>query len=251
VASGWFDSLKWWEQDVAYAAFDRYREDPSDENFDDVINKTLPVIRVVYATQKFRPIEGDEDDLIAHAALTITKALPKMRLKSTQELGNDKQYVRYLFTCVSHAFYREFEVLHGKSNKLYHRLCEYNDSVPTYTSPTNVKALEAELTLQHVPEVMFSLAMECVRFEGQERKICQYMLNQLLSGREIAKSVLQLMGCKDRTFFDMYCNAVLLQAFFLLRQRKPMEVDASFEGFYEEVDLDDFDLQDVLGDLAS
>ena len=231
MSSGWFADLGWWDQHAAYAAFDSYRADPTLDQFDNAITLSLPIIRVVYSTQKFKvSYAGDEDDLISHAALTITKALPKMIEKPVEKLDNDKKYMRYLFTCVINAFYREYDILHGKQNKLTRKILEEQEPEETYAEAHNVKALEASLTLKRIPQQLLTFAMECVRFEGGSRKICKYILEQMIDGREIAKSVLQLMGCKDRHFFIHYCESILLQAFLLLRKRKPLTGGATFEG---------------------
>lgn len=117
--SSWFNTLGWWDQKEAYAAFDRYRSNPTQETFDEAVTKGIPIIRVVISTQKFKlAYGGDEEDLVSHAALTITKALPKMIKKDKIKLDDDKKYMRYLFTCVVNAFYREYDILHGKHNKL-------------------------------------------------------------------------------------------------------------------------------------
>lgn len=232
ASSGWFASLGYWKQEEAYSAFDLYRDNPNDEAiYLDAVEKAIPLIRVVYSTQKFKvTYDGDEDDFIAHAAYTITKAIPKMIEKPKEKLDNDKKYMRYLFTCVINAFYREYDVLHGKQNKLMRKIDETSPSETTASSPNNIMALEAELTLKRIPPVLVEIAMESVRFEGTSRKICQYILNQRVNGREVAKSVLQLMGCKDRNFFMRYCDSVLLRSFLVLRSKKSLLEDLRFEG---------------------
>jgi len=250
MSSGWFADLGWWDQHAAYAAFNAYRSDPTDQLFTEAITLSLPIIRVVYSTQKFKvSYAGDEDDLISHAALTITKALPKMIEKPVEKLDNDKKYMRYLFTCVINAFYREYDILHGKQNKLTKKIIEKHDPEDMYKEAVGVKALEADLTLQRIPQQLLDYAMECVRFEGSSRKICKYILEQMIDGREIAKSVLQLMGCKNRHFFIHYCESILFQAFLLLRRRKPYSVEESFNelGGYEDMEPS-FDLDFFVGE---
>ena len=155
MSSGWFTSLGWWKQHEAYAAFDAYRGDPTPERLDLAITMALPIIRVVYSTQKFKvTYMGDEDDLVSHAAYTITKALPKMAEKEHHKLGDHKKYMRYLFTCVVNAFYREYEVLHGKPNKLEKRITEMHTE-PTESTVHNIYAVEAELTLKRIPKQAF------------------------------------------------------------------------------------------------
>lgn len=236
MSSGWFGSLGWWEQQAAYDAFDLYRNNPTDFNYDDAVNKALPIIRVVYSTQKFKiNYGGDEDDLISHAALTITKALPKMITKPVHKLDNDKKYMRYLFTCVINAFYREYDILHGKHNKLQRKLNEQAESSSQQGSANNFHSLEAKMTLKHLPKQLYNIAIEMVRFEDQEEKICVYILNQIIEGREVAKSVLQLIGCKDRNFFIGYCRSLLFQAFIQLRKNRAEET-IDFVGDYDEFD---------------
>lgn len=225
MASGWFSSLGWWKQHDAYAAFDAYRADPTREGLNTAIELALPIIRVVYSTQKFKvTYMGDEDDLISHAAFTITKALPKMAAKDIIKLDNDKKYMRYLFTCVVNAFYREYDVLHGKPNKLQTRITETHVE-PSVSTIGNIYAVEAELTLAQIPKQLYALAIQYIRFDGYLRRICLYILAQMITGREIAKSVLQLMGCTNRNFYIQYCKFILTQAFTLLRQRKPENND--------------------------
>jgi hypothetical protein len=241
MASGWFASLGWWEQKKAYEAFNLYRLEPTPEHYDDAVNKALPIIRVVYSTQKFKvTYGGDEDDLIAHAALTITKALPKMIKKPTHKLDDDKKYMRYLFTCVINAFYREYDILHGKHNKLQRKLTEHSERATANTTSRNFKQVEAEMTLKHLPQQLYALAEDMIRFTGQDRQICVYIINQLIEGREVAKSVLQLTGCRDRNFFISYCEGLLLQAFIQLRRRKVLaEVPDTVDG-YDDLEVPDF-----------
>jgi hypothetical protein len=221
MSSGWFSSLGWWKQKDAYAAFDAYRADQTDAKLDEAIVLALPIIRVVYSTQKFKvTYMGDEDDLISHAAYTITKAIPKMADKEIEKLNSHQKYMRYLFTCVVNAFYREYDVLHGKHNKLQKRITEMHTE-PETSTVQNIYEVEAELTLKRLPKQLFGIAVSYVRFEGKMRRVCVYILAQMIQGREIAKSVLQLMGCSNRNFMMEYCTFILTQAFLVLRTRKP------------------------------
>jgi hypothetical protein len=240
VAS-WFNSLGWWNQVDAYNSFDAYRQDATQEKLDIAIVDALPVIRVVYSTQKFRvSYQGDEDDFISHAALTITKAIPKMILKPVEKLDNDKKYMRYLFTCVVNAFYREYDILHGKHNKLQRKLNEQRSPLPSYTPAKNIYSLEAEWTLRKLPEQLYDVAVEQVRFTGKDKQACSYILTQTINEREIAKSILQLLGCKDRFFFINYCNSILFKAFCLIRQQRIDDVEHHYEDivYEEEADYD-------------
>lgn len=244
--SSWFSSLGWWNQVDAYKSFDHYRQNTTPENLDIAIVDALPIIRVVYSTQKFRVThQGDEDDFISHAALTITKAIPKMIMKPQEKLNDDKKYMRYLFTCVVNAFYREYDILHGKHNKLQRKLNEQRSPLPTYTPAKNIYSLEAEWTLRKLPNQLYDVAMEQVRFMGKDKQACSYILTQTINEREIAKSVLQLMGCTNRFFFINYCNSILFKAFYLLRQRRIDEVEHHYEDTVYE---DEFDYE--YGDLS-
>jgi hypothetical protein len=248
--SSWFSDLGWWDQDEAYRAFDAYRQDASPEKLEDAIVKALPVIRVVYSTQKFRvSYQGDEDDFISHAALTITKAIPKMILKPEEKLNNDKKYMRYLFTCVVNAFYREYDILHGKHNKLQRKLNEQRSPLPSYTPAKNIYSLEAEWTLRKLPDHLYDVAMGLVRFTGAEKQACSYILTQTINEREIAKSVLQLMGCSNRFFYIDYCNSILFKAFYLLRRQRIEEVEHHYEDIVYEDEYDyDFSSVALSGD---
>jgi hypothetical protein len=221
MSFSWFNSLGWWEQKAAYAAFCCYRDNPNELTLNTAIELAIPIIRVVYSTQKFKvTYAGDEDDLISHAAYTITKALPKMAEKPYEKLDDDMKYMRYLFTCVVNAFYREYDVLRGRHNKIQRKISE--ESVEFSDSTVkNIYAVEAELTLRSLPKLLYAIAVDNLRFSGQERKICLYILAQLITGREIAKSVLQIMGCMDRSFFLQYCQGVVRQAFLTMRENKP------------------------------
>lgn len=225
MPSGWFASLGYWHQKTAYSAFDAYRTDPNRETFETAVNLALPVIRVVISTKKFNiNYNGDTDDLIAHAALTITKALPKMIKKPVAKLDDDKKYMRYLFTCVINAFIRENDILHVKHNRLQTRIVEEAERPSQLSTTENFRQLEAGMALKQLPTDLYDIALDLIRFEDQERQICIYILNQLIEGREVAKSVLQLMGCKDRNFFIGYCQSVLFQAFVQLRKNRTEEV---------------------------
>lgn len=237
--SGWFNSLGYWDQDEAYLVFDTYRQNPAErENFEWAVETALPIIRVVYSTQKFKvTYAGDEDDLVAHAALTITKALPKMAAKPKKTLDNDKKYMRYLFSCVINAFYRENDILHKKQNKLQRKIVETAERPSQLSTTENFRQLEAEMALKRLPEELYTVAEDLMRFNGNDRQICVYILQQLIGGREVAKSVLQLMGCKDRNFFIGYCQSLLFQSFIFLREHRKKEE------FYEQefIDEDPFD----------
>jgi hypothetical protein len=239
--SSWFTSLGWWKQEDAYDAFNLYRLEPTPEHYDDAVNKALPIIRVVISTQKFKiTYKGDEDDLIAHAALTIAKAIPKMIKKPKHKLDNHKKYMRYLFTCVVNAFYREYAILHGKHNKLQRKLVDHAEKATSKTTGQNLKRVEAEMVLKQLPQQLYDAAIDMVRFEDEERQMCIYILNQLIEGREVAKSVLQLIGCKDRNFFVTYCENLLFQAFIHLRRTK---VPETFD-YTDDYDLSEFSLSD-------
>ena len=221
MSSTWFNSLGWWDQKAAHAAFVLYRNDPNELTLNTAIELALPIIRVVYSTQKFKvTYAGDEDDLISHAAYTITRAIPKMAEKPVEKLDDDMKYMRYLFTCVVNAFYREYDILRGRHNKLQRRISE-ESSDPTDSTVKNIYAVEADLTLRSLPKLLYAIAVDNIRFSGNDRRVCLYILAQLITGREIAKSVLQIMGCTDRAFFLQYCQYVLHKAFFVMRENKP------------------------------
>jgi hypothetical protein len=212
---GWFSSLGWWKQDEAYADFERYRSNPTPENLDIAIESAIPVIRVVFSSQKVKITRsGDEEDLISSAALTIVKALPKMAKKPTTSIGNNSQYLRYLYTCCINAFYREIEVLYGKHNKLNKKL---NDSSRAVLIKTKLPAVEAKMVLAKLPGFLFAKASENCRFVGTRKQICEYILQQMLYGREISKSVLSILGCEDQKFYIQYCLHLLIVA---LRQTR-------------------------------
>jgi len=245
--SSWFTTLGYWRQEQAYDAFDDYRSDPTPEKFDTAVVLAIPIIRIVTSTQKFKiSYGGDEEDLVSHAALTITKALPKMILKKKEKLDDDKKYMRYLFTCVINAFYREYDILHGKHNKLQRKLNERHEDSPTYrSSVNNVKHIEAIMTLKRLPQQLYNLSVSMIRFTGSNHKVCAYILRQILEGREISKSVLHLMGCSDRAFFVSYCANLLYRAFIQLKDYSTDEDDMSFnvdELTDSELDLLNIDL---------
>lgn len=246
--SGWFRSIGWWDQEKAYEAFDVYRDDPSDTNFERVVELTLPIIRVVYSTKKVRVnYEGDEDDFIAAAALTITKALPKMRTKAKKTLDNDKKYMRYLFTCVNNSFFREYDVLHGKSNRLQAKLDKTGKQLSPNIGEQSFRSTEARLLLSKIPTVLYITAMELVRFDegSTEYNICQYIIRQRITGREISKQVLRLLTCKNKKFFNDYCTYVIQRAFFMIKDKGNMLnlEDISFDIMDEDMDFDYYEDQ--------
>lgn len=210
--SGWFDDLGWWEQEKAYEAFSIYRAEKTEESLHSAIEQALPVIRVVLSTQKINISRaGDADDLIASAAFTITKAIPKMAKKPLEKMGDDKQYMRYLFTCVVNAFFREMDVLHGKSNKIKKRLDARSDRINK--TENKLKKIEAELIVSRLPQFLLKESISFVRFESEnKKKVCSYILSQLLHGREISKAVLQLLKCSDKRFYIKYCKFLILMA---------------------------------------
>lgn len=262
--SSWFTTLGYWEQHGAYAAFDKYREDPSESNYHDAVVQAISIIRVVISTQKFKiSYGGDEEDLVSHAALTITKALPKMIKKPKEKLDNDKKYMRYLFTCVVNAFYREYDILHGKHNKLQRKINDNADKLISKPNTKNLAHLEVSLTLSGLPSQLYALSLEMVRFEEEEGdyRICAYILQQLMDGREISKAVLHLMGCKDRPFFIKYCNNLLYRAFLELKDVVDTEeaeysnideVDESLLPLldWELIDYEDYPATSVVYDLS-
>jgi len=219
----WFNSLGWWDQKKAFADFVTYREEDTLENFHTAVESAIAVIRVVYSTHKLKAIHpGDEEDLISAAAMTITKALPKMRLKPIEKLDDDKKYMRYLFTCVLNAFYREFDSLYGKMNKIYKKLHDIDPEYNPQTPKTN--QVMAKLLLEQIPTQLLEEAMFLVRFKGSHRNVCEYILEQKISGREIAKSIVQLLGCTDKKqFFIQYCGHLLSVAFANMKEENLWE----------------------------
>jgi len=234
--SNWFSTLGWWQQKEAYQAFDQYRSNPTKENFDNAVVLAIPIIRVVMSTQKFKTVYiGDVEDLVSHAALIITKAVPKMVKKPVENLNNDKKYMRYLFTCVVYAFYREYDILHGKHNKLQRKINNNASKLPTPTPLKNLEQLEIGLTLNSLPTQLLNSSVSMIRFENNEKSICVYILQQIMEGREISKAVLHLLGCKNRAFFTAYCNNLLYRAFLGLKDTV-REGNVDYEEFDEEND---------------
>lgn len=227
--SGWFSTLGWWNQKEAYTSFNTYRENPTHENFQIAVEQAIPIIRVVISTQKFKIFFGDEEDFISHAALIITKALPKMIKKPVKKLDDDKKYMRYLFTCVINAFSREYTILYGKQNKLQKKINNNRSKVAPKTVD-HIGRLEADMILQKLPQQLYNHALFLVRFDGAEKNICAYILQQIMNNREISKSVLHLMGCVNRPFFISYCNNILYRAFLDLRDL----ANADDNDFFEE-----------------
>lgn len=243
--ASWFTTLGRWEQDKAYAAFDLYRDDPTEQNYSDAVVLAIAIIRVVIATQKFKiNYGGDEDDLIAHAAFIITKALPKMARKPKEKLDNDKKYMRYLFTCVVNAFAREYSILHGKHNRLQKKINDHSEPPTQRTAIKNVRRLEAQMTLKQLPQHLFEHSLTIIRFTGNERNICAYIIRQLIDEREVSKSVLQLMGCKNRDFFITYCNNLLYRAFIGLKDYTPSE-EFEYEDLEANNDVEAVSLLDI------
>lgn len=230
MSSGWFASLGWWDQHAAYEKFDEYRNNPVNGNLNHAIESALPIIRVVFSTKKVKVTRaGDEDDLISSAAFTLTKALPKIAQKPVEKIGNDKQYMRYLFTCVINSFYRELEVLHGKPNKIQRRITE-EKRYPKVKS--KVAEVEANMMLERFPDFLFNQAREHIRFEEPERiQACEYVLQQLIAGREVAKSVLSMLGCSDKEFYTKYCSTLLIAVFRKIRKVNGVATLNSSESF--------------------
>jgi len=224
--SGWFNSLGWWDQIKAFEAFHADRASPVNGNLNHAIENALPIIRVVFSTQKVKVARaGDEDDLISAAAFTITKAIPKMAIKPPDKLGNDKQYMRYLFTCVVNAFLRELDVLHGKSNKVQKRLLDAE-----YVPPQKhrIQSVEAKMVLNRLPNHVYLTSRELIRFTGKQKQACEYILSQLLHDREIAKAVLNLLDCGDKDFYTRYCRFLIYLAVRALQQAGIQTTDSLF-----------------------
>jgi len=230
----WFNSLGWWDQKKAFADFVTYREEDTLENFHTAVESAIAVIRVVYSTHKLKAIhQGDEEDLISAAAMTITKALPKMRLKPVEKLDDDKKYMRYLFTCVLNAFYREFDSLYGKMNKIYKKL---HDSDFTHgDQQKKIKQVISRLLLEKLPEQLLEEAVDNIRFSGNKKNVCVYILEQRVAGREIAKSIIHLLGCTaKKQFFVYYCNYLLGQSFLTLKEVNMLEDNFSMPDLAED-----------------
>lgn len=253
MSNGWFASLGWWDQHAAYEKFDEYRNNPVNGNLNHAIESALPIIRVVFSTKKVKVTRaGDEDDLISSAAFTLTKALPKIAQKPVEKIGNDKQYMRYLFTCVINSFYRELEVLHGKPNKIQRRITE-EKRYPKVKS--KVAEVEASMMLERFPNFLFEQARTQIRFTD-ERKIqaCEYVLRQLIAGREVAKSVLSMLGCSDKEFYTRYCAGLLKAVFRDIRRVNGVATLNSSESFHVGSGFDDpsgFDGEGLISALLS
>lgn len=240
--SGWFNSLGWWDQDEAYRVFDKYRENPTELNLNEAICTAIPIIRVVYSAKNLTiPHTGDEDDLISSAALTISKALPKIAKKPISQIGNDKQYMRYLFTCVVNAFYRELEILHGKSTKVQQNIEENNH---TTLSKPRLQSVEAGLTLDRLPDLLIERAIEQIRFRDERQQICVYIIHQLVNGREVSKFILGDAYNSNKDFFIGYCAHLIRLAF------KELRNDAIEQEDNEEESLFDIEETSLLEDDA-
>ena len=237
MSGGWFASLGWWDQETAYRDFDTYRREPTEVNYGKAVESALPIIRVVFSTRKVKVAHtGDEDDLISAAALTITKALPKIAKKSVESIGNDKQYMRYLFTCVANSFYRELDVLHGRPNKIRQRVIE--EQAHLVTPKSKIGEVEAGMLLEQFPAFLFKSVKEAIRFEDPDKKrVCEYILRQLITGREVSKPVLRLLGCSNRDFYVRYCKQLLVTEIQKIRKADGVAVLTSVESFHVDLDI--------------
>lgn len=215
----WFSDIGWWEQKTAYQLFEIYRVQQTEQNLNAAIEAALPIIRVVFSVQSWTLDSScSADDLISAAAETICRAMPKMGKKSHEQIGSDKQYMRYLFTCVLNAFYREFNILQHKPNRVKHKL--HLESSTKLAVPDEIRVLEAQIFVRTLPQQMLTTAVKLVRFpvEDKRRNICNYILKQLIEGREISNALLQTIQCTNREFFIDYCQMILTLAFVQLRR---------------------------------
>lgn len=232
--SGWFNSLGWWDQNKAYKSFNIYRNNPFPGNLVRAIKDALPIIRVVYSTQKVKAPMGDEDDLISSAALTITNAIPKMAKKPVEKLDDNKKYMRYLFTCVINAFLREYEVIHGKNNRVKRSLEDKNIPVPK----SKIKQLEAKMVLSSLPNRLYDLSIANIRFSGEKAQVCEYIIHQLLYNREISKSILSLLNCSNSAFLVEYCKYIIFISFLYLRDNENAQEDSDgYDNIVDTMDL--------------
>ena len=215
----WFRDIGWWRQEEAYRIFNIYRQDRTEKNLNAAIEAALPVIRVVYATQHLNLDSSyDLDDLVSAAALTLCKAMPKIALKSTEQIGSHQQYMRYLFTCVLNAFFKELNIIQNKPNRIKRKAATEHPHTTTPDRTASVNNVELKLFLQTIPGTLLELASTKIRFTDHRILICKYILKQLIEGREVSRALLQTMGCHNRDFFVEYCNFILMEAFKELKQ---------------------------------
>ena len=235
MSGNWFKDLGWWDQKKAYGDYLEYRNNPTEENREKSIVSALSIIRVVYSSQKIKINKlSDEDDLISSAALTITKAIPKMIEKPLEKMDDDKKFTRYLFTCVINAFYREFDVLHGKSYRLQKKIDEESPPIKKITR-SSIPQIEANMTLDKFPEYFLNRASKEIRFSNdKEKKICMYILRQKIYGRDTSKAILQMLGCKTTSFYTKYIDFIIKKVFSF------MHGSYTSDEFYDEY-ITDFD----------
>ena len=233
--SSWWKDLGWWNQEEAYQAFDRYRREPTQENHDAAVKAALPLIRVVRSTQHLTlETSVDLDDLVSSAALTICKAMPKMAVKNEEQIGNNKQYMRYLFTCVLNAFYRELTIIQQRPNKIKARIL----SEHAYThlrNPRDLRTVELQTYIGALPQHLYKQAEKMIRFSGERFMICSYILKQLIEDREISTPFLQSLGCTNKEFYTEYSKLLLKRSFLNIRK----EVHQGLYGESDELGEDE------------
>ena len=234
--SSWFRDMGWWRQEEAYQAFDSYRSNPTEENRNAAVVAALPLIRVVRSTQHFDlDTTSDLDDLVSAAAETICKALPKMADKNKEQIGNNKQFMRYLFTCVLNAFYRELTVIQHRPTKIKNRLIAEQDSVLQKQATGNLRKVELQVFINGLPKYLRTVAEGLIRFDGANYDVCSYIIKQLVEEREISSLLLQTMGCTDKEFFVDYSKYVLQRSYMLVRE----EVNRTLFSVEDTADEDD------------
>jgi hypothetical protein len=212
--STWFNDIGWWCQEEAYNIFDIYRKQQNKANLDAAIEAALPIIRVVYSTQKIKlDSVCDMDDLVSAAALTICKALPKMACKTEEQIGTHKQYMRYLFTCVQNAFYRELNIIQKKPARIKKRIFSESSAASEQSRSDTLRSVELQILITSLPQHLHYRSLEAVRFKDKDLKVCSYILQQLVCGREVSGSILQTLGCTNKDFFIEYCRVVLFDTF--------------------------------------
>ncbi len=233
MPKSWFDDLGWWKQNEAYETFLSYRELDNKQTYEECVLATIPIIRVVASSSSVKLVaDADSDDLISAAIETILKALPKMRVKPIENLNTPGKYMRYLYTCVTNAFYKELTSLYGKDHRVKQALQDKQKLYPLAVA-SHAK-VTPQVFLAELPQRLLDISEKNIRFMDADKVACVYALEQKLNDREISSRVLKLLGTDiPRKFLSKYCSYLVQDALEVLKMEEQMNeyVDPEFVPF--------------------
>lgn len=199
---------------AAYAAYRSWEESGAEEHHEEAFRRALPATGVIFFRAGFRSMSGaiTPREFIGAAAVDVYDETRKRSFRD----GSPEQYKVWLYNISRNSFISELRSWASRRvfNFDYHGPCVPRGAL------YDVQDVEHEMFLRQLPREIFKRVSAAVRFDGQRRLACFYILRQLVGGQEVAARYLRKqfgLSVADVEFLIDYVTVRIRMALYEIR----------------------------------